>query len=70
MIKEVFGRNIDDLDLRKSSEFEGIGFFLEDFSKMKIYINDSTKSIEAKDVKDMIASNDIKLIVTDATDAH
>ena len=70
MFEEVFGLSIDDIDLRKSSSLAGFGSFLDDFSKMKIYINDSTKSIDDKCIKDMIAVYDIKLIVTDIMDVQ
>lgn len=66
--EEVFGISIDDIDMRKSASFAGFDFFLDDFSKMKIYINDSSKNIDDQSVKDMIVSYDIKLIVTDSTD--
>lgn len=66
--EEVFGISIDDIDMRKSASFAGFDFFLDYFSKMKIYINDSSKNIDDQSVKDMIVSYDIKLIVTDSTD--
>lgn len=66
--EEVFGMSIDDIDMRKSASLAGFGSFLDDFSKMKIYINDSSKNIDDQSVKDMIVSYDIKVIVTDSPD--
>lgn len=66
--EEVFGMSIDDIDMRKSASLAGCGSFLDDFSKMKIYINDSSKNIDDQSVKDMIVSYDIKVIVTDSPD--
>lgn len=70
MIEEVFGINIDDIDMRKSSSFAGFGSFLDDFSKKKIYINDSTQKLDDKSIKDMIITYDIKVIVTDSSDVY
>lgn len=70
MIEEVFGINIDDIDMRKSSSFAGFGSFLDDFSKKKIYINDSTQKLDEKSIKDMIITYDIKVIVTDSSDVY
>ena len=70
MIVEVFGINIDDIEMRKSSSFAGFGSFLDDFSKKKIYINDSTQKVDEKSIKDMIITYDIKVIVTDSSDVY
>ena len=67
-LEEVFGISINDIDIRKSASLAGFGSFLDDFSKMKIYINDSSKSIDDLSIKDMVVSYDIKLIVTDTKD--
>lgn len=67
MIEEVFGINIDDIDMRKSSSFAAFGSFLDDFSKKKIYINDSTKNLDNKSIKDMIVTYDFKVIITDSS---
>ena len=66
--EEVFGISIDDIDMRKSASFAGVVSFLDDFSKTKIYVNDSSKNIDDQSVKDVIVSNDIKLIVMDSSD--
>ena len=66
--EEVFGISIDDIDMRKSASFAGFVSFLDDFSKTKIYVNDSSKNIDDQSVKDVIVSNDIKLIVMDSSD--
>lgn len=70
MIEEVFGINIDSIDMRKSSSFAGFGSFLDDFSKKKIYINDSTQKLDDKSIKDMIITYEIKVIVTDSSDMY
>ena len=66
--EEVFGMRIDDIDMRKSASFAGFGSFLDDFSKMKIYVNDSSRNINDQSIKDMIVSYDLTLIVTDSPD--
>ena len=67
VIEEVFGINIDDIEMRKSSSFAGFGSFLDDFSEKKIYINDSTQKLDEKSIKDMIITYDIRVIVTDSS---
>ena len=63
--EEIFGMSIDDIDMSKSASLAGFGSFLDDFSKKKIYINDSTKNLDDKSIKDMIVTYDIKVIVAD-----
>lgn len=70
VIEEAFGINIDDIEMRKSSSFAGFGSFLDDFSKKKIYINDSTQKVDEKSIKDMIITYDIKVIITDSSDVY
>lgn len=68
MFEEVFDLSIDDIDLRKSSSLAGFDSFLDDFSKKKIYINDSAKKLDDKSIKDMIVTYDIKVVVADSFD--
>ena len=68
MFEEVIGTSIENIDLRKSSSLAGFGSFLDDFSKKKIYINDSAKRLNDKSIKDMIVTYDIKVVVADSFD--
>ena len=70
MFEEVFGLNVGDIDLTKSASFAGFGSFLDEFSKKKIYISDSTNNLDDKSIKDMILTYDIQVIVTDSSDVR
>ena len=65
MYAEVFGSSVDKLDLHNSTALKHIGTFLDDFSDAKIYIDDSAKNLQAKSVKELLFSQDVKLVVTD-----
>lgn len=65
MYAEVFGSSVDELDLHDSTALKHVGAFFEDFADAKIYINDSAKNLQAKCIRELLLSKEVKLIVTD-----
>lgn len=61
----VYGYTLDAIDLRDKKTLNAMDGFFEDLADANLFINDSTKELNQKSIRNMMLMYEFKVIITD-----